>query len=359
MKQIGVITMYQNNYGAFLQAYALQTKLKTLGYEAELIAYDNSKEKTLLGVPYSLLNKPHIFLKRLFVEIILYKKHRDRKKVFEKSIGVNLKESEKKYYAYQELLANPPVYDIYLSGSDQVFNPNLEPQAFRARLLEFAKGDKVSYAASAGNVNALGNNKTILLDNIRQFKHISVREESLKEFIKGELDVEVSCNVDPSLLLDKKEWSLFSRRPSYLPEKYIFYYRVLVQPELKEIAESLSKKLNIPVFAADGHAKFSHQVNREGFLSPEEWVGALLNAEYVVTNSFHGTAFSVNFHKKARIVLPPENTSRIVDLIAKGKLERLYQDTIISDKEIPELYEKIDQVLKDERLLSERYLSDL
>ena len=358
-RTVGVMTMYRDNYGAFLQAYALQKTLNSLEYDAELIHYDNRREKTILGIPLADCKKTRYFIKRLLVEVVMHKKHMRRSEIFRESIEKNLIVSKKEYHSNAALESDPPQYDIYLSGSDQVFNPNLEPQSFEARMLSFTNGYKVSYAASAGNIDGIGDKKEPLLDRLRSFQKISVREEETRKYLEQHLGSAVSRNIDPTLLLGAHEWRQFGKKPEYLKGKYIFYYRVLVQPELHDIAEAISKELGIPVFAADGNAKFSNQVQRQEFLSPEEWVGALADAEYVVTNSFHGVAFSINLKRKVRVVLPPSNTTRIRDMIQKSGLERLYEDRILQDDELKPLYGASEDFLLAERTRALSYLENL
>lgn len=359
-KSIGVITMYKSNYGAFLQAYALQKTLQKLGFTSELIRYDYCRDRTILGVPLLQLKQPLSFMKMLVIELLKYQQHHSREKVFDESIEKHLRESAGYYGTYKELAENPPKYDIYLTGSDQVFNPKLIPQALKSRLLCFVdQGIRASYAASAGESTIPRSAVSMFQRELTRFQSISVREEDLKESLEKQLGIAVERNIDPTFLLTEEEWGEFGE-DGYLPSnQYIFYYRVLPQKELMEYTERLSKQLNLPVFVADRNDTFTNQIQRKGHLSPEQWVGMLKNASYVVTNSFHGTAFSINLKKKIFVLMPPRGGTRITDILSKCNLERLLDSRIIEDRELSVMYTAAERYLTTERQRAFAYLMKL
>jgi hypothetical protein len=145
-----MITMYKVNYGAFFQAYVLQRTLEGLGYAPELIRYDYLRDGMIGEVPLDHLRTPVRFFKEAAVSILKGREHRRRNAVIEECVQRRLRESPQYYKTYRKLEKQPPRYDIYLTGSDQVFNPRLEPRAYKSRLLAFAPGRMASYAASAG-----------------------------------------------------------------------------------------------------------------------------------------------------------------------------------------------------------------
>ena len=162
-------------------------------------------------------------------------------------------------------------------------------------------------------------------------------------------------HIDPTLLLSAEEWLSFSC--SQFPRNgYILYYRISKQKQVYDAALRLSKETGLPVLVADGKDSFPTELKKSGILSPEEWVGAFVNAAYVVTNSFHGTAFSINFHKKALVVLPPKNQERIENLLLNCKLNRLLDPTPISDEEAATMFEEADSFFDKERERAKEYL---
>jgi coenzyme F420-reducing hydrogenase beta subunit len=354
---VGVITMYRKNYGAFLQAYALQKKLLQIGYAPELIRYDYYTDHSMKEKDYGKRKGIIKNIKRSLINIVRFSERKKRDKVFLHSIEKNLIESSKLFRTYQEMKECPPEYDIYLTGSDQVFNPKLTPHANASRRLDFAKGIKVSYAASAGNIDFDIDSLSELANSLCSFSRVSVREKALKDFLELQ-GITCEQHIDPTLLLDRNEWNEFKKTP-VLPTKYILYYQVGSDKRVYEAAQKMSAKLGLPVYTADGFKKFNNQIPRKGYLSPEEWVGAIYNAEYVVTNSFHGTVFAILFKKKALIVKPQNRAERIVDLIKNCHLERLYIDEVISDDMLKDLYSRSDEYLSLERQKTDQYLKQL
>lgn len=353
--KIGVITFYRDNYGAFLQAYALQRALFKLGYYPELINYNDYFDNAILGIPLALIvENPKLFFKRLVVEVLLYLPHKEKRKVFRDCISKYLIESSAVYKTSKDLYKNPPKYDIYLSGSDQVFNPSLQSQSFSSRLLSFTKGCKVTYAASVGNIDNIIK-KEGFVNQLSEFKKLSVREDELRDYILSK-GLEVKTHIDPTFLLSFEDWSKIAIKPADIKTPYIFYYRVLPQEKLEVEASKISEILNLPIYTGDGRTKFKNQIKRNRTLTPMEWVGALLNAEYVVTNSFHGCAFSINLRKKALIVLPPKGKDRILNIINKTKTERLINREIISDIELKDIYKHSENYVCNERLEATNYL---
>ncbi|MFA6731044.1 MAG: polysaccharide pyruvyl transferase family protein [Candidatus Izemoplasmatales bacterium] len=259
---IGIITMYRKNYGAFYQALALEKMLLSLGYSPELIRYDYHNDNSFRDIPLSVLRRnPVGFFKKVAVSFIRNKDRKNRSQIFDNSIERCLLESDNIYKHYKFLKDNPPFYDIYLTGSDQVFNPYFTPHANSSRLLEFASGIKVSYAASAGTISFSNSYKQSLIENLKKFSTISVREEELKTFLEPNLlGKSIVRNVDPTLLLSCEQWSEFAIKPEGLTDKYIFYYQVSTDNGLFEATSKMSEVLQLPVYTGDGYKKFKNQI---------------------------------------------------------------------------------------------------
>ncbi len=358
-KRIGVITMYRRNYGAFLQAYALQKKLICLGYEAELIRYDYYKDRAIFEVPLIHMRNPIKFCREIAVAILRTKQKKQRVMAFDKSIKRNLRESDKYYRTEREMEKDPPIYDIYLTGSDQVFNPFLSPQAYRSRMLSFAcrqPGRKVSYAASIGLKKYPEQHTGFFIDALNKFDALSVREQEAVRMINQLTGKKVEQHIDPCFLLSRDEWIDFLSGSPFPKEPYILFYMVQKQQRVIDYAKALSKKTGLPVFSVDGRGSFSNSVSLP-FPSPESFVASFLNAKYVVTNSFHGTAFSILFHKKAHIVLPDTGSERILNILENCDLMRLLDNEMIGFEE--DGYAAADQYLEKERKRSEDYLKGI
>lgn len=360
-KTVGMITIYRKNYGAFLQAYALQQLLLSCGYEPEIIRYDYYKDKSVLGIPLANVKHPIRFAKQIAVEMLRYDSHKRKVKIFENSIQKHIRESKAYYSSYRQLEKNPPSYDLYLTGSDQVFNPALSPQALKARLLGFVKhGIRASYAASSGSNILSQKYMDLFVQNLRRFDGISVREEGLASFIQNILPVKTECHLDPTLVLDREDWKKFGQVPAAFCEtKYILYYKVTNQQKLHDEAARLSKELGLPVLVADGTEKFENMLALDRILSPEEWVGLIDHAEYVVTNSFHGTAFAIKLNKRLRVVLPEAGKVRLETILEACGLMQLTDPQYIVDAGLEEVYSKANDFFAMEKQRSVAYLSGL
>lgn len=221
MKNIGIITIAQvNNYGAELQALALQKKLCLMGYDAEIINYlfykhkKHKKEKCSMPFyPYPLKNRIKEWFLPIYESIksIPYKKANEkRKEGFVSFHKRNTRFSKKCFFSYSELYNDPPIYDVYCVGSDQVWNPrcytNLNPY-----FVSFAPEGKkkISYASSFG-VNELPESAKKQYRKLLQgLDSISVREDVGVEIVKNISGRNATKVVDPTLLLTKGECCLF------------------------------------------------------------------------------------------------------------------------------------------------------
>ena len=207
-------------------------------------------------------------LKAAVVKVVRYFPHKKRQEIFDESIRNKLIESKAYFKTYEELKNNPPEYDVYLTGSDQVFNAGISPQALPVRLLSFVqKGVKASYAASAGSSKIQRAYDDTVRDALARFDHLSVREKGLADYLESSYQLHAEHHVDPVFLLDKDEWIAFSKKIDYLPKEYILYYKVLPQKELNALTERISKELGLPIFVADGHDRFSKMIDRSHFLA--------------------------------------------------------------------------------------------
>lgn len=356
-KKIGIFTFYRYNYGAFLQAYALRQYLENLGYNAELVYYDYS----IFGIPSINTHNPVSFAKTLAVAMLRYHKRKEKYKCFGESVKRVLKESQR-YRSIKKLCKNLN-YDILLTGSDQVFNPNLAPKGYYVRMLDFPLSNnikKASYAASIG----LDKYPTKYEDDFRRclssFDAISVREKQAKQLIEQYTDKKILQHLDPTFLLNKEQWETFSQNlPEQINKPFIFVHILKRQPELIEFAEHLSAKLGCKILMSDQRDVFKNAIKLDKLLSPEQFIRAIMSAQYVVTNSFHGMVLSINLKQRVRIFVPETAPARIKDILDNFKLNRLCQDELLSLEEIKSLYTYADKKINEGRLSARKYLLSL
>lgn len=306
-----------------LQTYATQTAIEKLGYEAEVL--DFAPE----GMSFKRANWPKnnvpvwkklIKLPALFVVNLL--EFHDVNRFLGKYIHL----SPKRYGCYQDIVADIPMADAYLSGSDQVWNTqNNNPQEdLKAYYLGFAPAGKkrIAYAGSFGKNAFTESEEAVIKEYIAKYDHISVREDDgLSILRRFGFDNGVHV-VDPTLLLKGQEWKDFASSKKAPKPGYVFVYNLNRNGLIKEVAKALAKEKGLRIVNfADTFDFIKGAENRLGNTA-EDFVNHIANADYVVTDSFHGTAFSLNLNRQVVVVKAPRYNSRIESILrVAGLLE--------------------------------------
>lgn len=376
MKKIGIITIVKvNNYGAELQALALQKKLCLMGYDAEIIDYlfyknkKHKKEKCSTPFyPYPLKDKIKEWLLPIYESIksIPYTKANEKRtQGFISFHKKNTRFSEKCFRSYSELYQNPPIYDIYCIGSDQVWNPrcytNLSPY-----FASFApKGKKkISYASSFGITKLPESAKNQYRKLLRDLNSISVREDAGIEIVKSVSGKNAIKVVDPTLLLTKEEWQTIAKYDKVPKDKYILLYVLKDSEYIKQIAFKLRKNTGLKIVrickGAFKQDKSSDKITDIIDAAPDDFLGLIEKAEIVLTNSFHGTVFSLLFERDFYTILKRnvENNSRQISLLNTLNIDRIrYEDTeFISGTTIN--YDKCNIAINALKESAEQYLTN-
>lgn len=379
MKKVGIITIHNSpNYGACLQSYALYRYIQQQGNDVEIIdlhrpfAYEDyipsKKYVSCRSVKRSLLSKIKGNVKR-FIGVktkspSLYSPSAIKK--FDEFNSV-IKLS-KPYRGIDELYANPPLYDLYISGSDQLWNPTqaycLEP--YFLTFVPNGQGKKISYATSVGITDLRDNEKKDFAKWLNLYDDISVREYQAQSLLQGLLaDKKVNQVADPTFLLDSKEWKNMAVKPKQ--SKYILMFTLQHRPEILEYCLQLSKQSGLPLIelgqvqpdVLDG----SYTAVKDA--GPREFLGYIENAELVITDSFHCTVFSLimganNFY--TYIAPTNQRGSRIIDLLNTYQIiEHLLSpdlnvsfDTLM-ESQIP--HQKVNMIMKLERVRSRDFIN--
>lgn len=299
MKKIGTITFHESiNYGALLQTYALQNYLNNQGYDSEVIDYRNS-ERGIKNLSVSRKAVHHIWHR--FIKNILIGETRQRKTL--NFIKVNIPLSKTKYFNSAMLHEAPPKYDIYITGSDQVWNP-VNTSGDSSYFLTFAPKDKLkmSYAPSFGVTVLEDKYKLKYKEWLEGIDLVSIRENEGKAIIKDISGKDAVVTVDPTLLLEKKDWENISV-PYKNKKPYVLCYYMpgdkIVERAISKLAKKIAKNNNWDVISV-GQKEYMKLIpgNKKIFdAGPDEYIGLFQNASFVLTNSFHGTVFSIIFNK--------------------------------------------------------------
>ena len=315
MRTIGIITIHKiNNYGSVFQAYALQKACEDLGYKTEIIDYNYPNSfhtpNKYANIEDSQPNEPRLI--KMFYALDLIKQHKGISRFV--SNFENL--SSKQYNHPDELFSDAPHYDVYITGSDQLWNPrhcNGDP----AFMLHFAPDNalKISYAASVGT-NAIPEElKPQYKALLSRYAHISVRENTGIQVVKEVAEKDATVVLDPTLLLNRDQWNKMAATKRQFKKKYILCYFLNYTfnafPYVDQLAEYMQKQTGYEIVrvARPPHKLgLPHTHFRVG-ASPEEFLALVRDAEMVLTTSFHGTAFAVNYGKPVFTVVQDKNAS--------------------------------------------------
>lgn len=316
--KIGILTFHTPiNYGAVLQAYAMQKFLK-LQYPNYLISNIDFKTEEHLKRYNIFIPLRKNILRYLYDQsciLFRYPMLKRRKYRFNQFVAEELSLT-KRFETVEKLLKNIPKMDVYVVGSDQVFHPS--SAYLRAFYFDFEKGNarKIAYAPSFGMSDFTDQLKNKIAPFLKDFDALSCREKDGASFIQDLTGKKVPTVLDPVFLLNQEQWSKMAIEPS-ISVKYIFVYDLNGNENLIAIAKRIKEKTGYKIIcqtqAASKFYHIDHQIYDTG---PREFVGLIKNSEYVVTDSFHGTAFSVLFNKPQFIYnARPKASSRIYSLM--------------------------------------------
>lgn len=302
MKTIGIITYHHYyNYGTMLQALALQEKVEQLGYQAELIDFkqDNSLSR------YEMLK---LRIKRMPVYIKERKKYRaladsrekikEKNELFEQFYKTYLHVGKKKYTTTQQLMENPPVYDGYVVGSDQTWNPFVanSPEAFFLPFVE-NKSKKGSYGPSLAVKSLSDEKEKEYRKKLSNFSFLSCREQDGAQLLSRITQKEVKCVLDPTLLLSAKEWGKYCEFE--IPkEPYILVYFLGEKSEHRRAVEKIQELTNWKIISLPAaYLEMENNDYKKVWGGPKEFLSLIRGAALICTDSFHGTMFSINFQR--------------------------------------------------------------
>lgn len=329
--KVSVITRHAIiNYGSLLQTYATQFAINKLGYECEIINYIKKNESynkqglTILKQKANWYNNPfkrffYILIRtpENFISGIFFKK--ERKKL------LNL---TRLYNSFDELKNNCPNADIYMTGSDQVWGKTEDGNYDESYFLSFVEDSeyKISYGSSFGRTNFTEDELINFKNLLASYNYLTVREESAVEIIKkiGYTSTQV---LDPTLLLFKQEWNQLACKN--ITGKYILIYQLHNNKKFDEYVKKISTEKKVKIIRI---SPFFHQIVRPGKFkychSINEFLSYVKNADCVITDSFHGTVFSIIFNVKFVDILPNNNTeTRIISILKLfGLMDRIIDD---------------------------------
>ena len=358
MEKVGIMTFHgADNYGAVLQAYALHEWLKKNGLTPEFINYrSRAYEKYDLFRSNRYKKRPVFLLE----DILNYTKNKRKKNNFQAFRTEHLIVSETVYTKVADLDAASDKYDWYICGSDQIWNSTINRELDTAFLLNFVKYNqkKIAYAPSLG-VDHLSNRDLIAVEEaIRSFHAVSVREEQGVDILQPYCSKKVNCVCDPVFLLEECDYTSLCNRIE--GDKYVFLYIVGSARQNRHIiayAQELAAKKQLQIiYIVDGNKTLFHIKGKNAFgCKVDEFLSLINNAEYIISNSFHATAFSVIFQKQFVTFSKQGTSSRMYNLLKEFKLlNRVFSNDLSIEEKIDFQYSK--NKIEEMRKNAEAYL---
>lgn len=353
------------NYGASLQAYALMTFLRKLGHDVEIIDYQpeylTRKYNYRWVNPESPLSKTNVTraLYR-FMKFVQRQTTMKRKRAFDDFHNTYLTRTHQRYQTPEELQNYPPVADIYIVGSDQVWNVFYETGQDNTFFLDFVKnGKKISYAASFSYIDLNQIELKRIQYLLKSFSAIGVREYHGIELL-NKINIKGNWTLDPVFLLTAEDWKSIAKCYEK-KESYILVYDFENNKDLKHFVYDYSKKNNLKIYSINDTYPQRYADKNFNNAGPLDFISLIINCDAFVSNSFHGTAFSIIFNKpvfvfnrkRHKVNSRMESLLRLFDL--SDNLFTTYSPDIINKIEKFD-YNKINSIIENERLNSIEFL---
>lgn len=357
--KIGILTIHTAfNYGAMLQAYALQAALIKLGFEVQIIDYySNELERNNLMLEVG--KSPKQIISYLYAKFNpAIQKRISRFNSFRGSLQLT-----KRYRDKEELYKTPPEFDIYIIGSDQVWN--LERGFDPFWFLDFVKSKpKVSYASSFGTATISQIYHEKLNFYLSEFSTISVRETDGVKIIEEATGLSSIQVLDPTFLLSSEEWTKLAAKKQVEGE-YILAYGFSKSEKFASLLSNIKKIYNLPVVAIPAGIRYPYKVDKIiSNAGPEEFIALFRDAKVICTDSFHGLAFSIHFRKPFFTIPHPSRNSRLENLLALFNIKNRQinnPETLQgwSPEELTIRYEEIENLIQANTNKSIMYLKKL
>lgn len=343
-RRIGILTFHcADNFGATLQAYALQEYLRTCGHENEIVDLRPPGLLRPYTLPFPRNATARSVLKYLAAHTLLGRKIARRARGFESFRVAHMRRSGTCFCEPSDLAKAPPSYDLWLVGSDQVWNPVIirENDLGFTYLLDFLSPSvcRISYASSVVQPIPL-EWRSSYREYLGRFCFVSVREASSRDILAPIVEKPIEVCLDPVFLLDVSRWQSLCQAPARKPRcGFILVYDLVKNPTLIQTANRLSRETGLSIISFSPEWPWQRNYRQYsgsfGFEGPAQFLWYFLHADAVVTSSFHGLAYSVVFGKKFIVVTHPTRGGRMKDLCRELEVENALVPAGASGPAIP------------------------
>lgn len=372
IKTVGIITTFrQPNWGSVLQAYSLQKVINRFGLKSQIIDYKYPNEFHWKNQNIEKPKNPITPFRKLKnkISVLIGRSPKSKMQLLNDFIDKELDVS-RPIYTYKDLHDNPPFYDIYVSGSDQIWNPNTMVGDF-SYMFDFVPDGShiISYASSFSCLTIPKDLVNSYKKNLSRYYAISVRENNGKKILNNVLNLEGKVVLDPTLLLNVDEWRVLGAKAKKvkLPQKYILSYMLSytfdVNDATCQLIEKVQAEFGLPILFLSGvPSNFKGDIvklPRNYGIGVEEFLYLLDNAEIVVSSSFHGTAFALNYGKPLIAMGAKNEDDRVVSILENIRMldHYVYADEIKNYQINPYYdYKKEQSILSTMRKESESFL---
>lgn len=341
MFNIGIITFHESdNYGTCLQAYAMTQIIENLGYSAKIIPYSrimDTKKVNHTVIEYVQYVLKVYGIRNLCLRKTIQNAYDLRKSLFENFRRSRLVYGDGEFTDFKELEKSEFTYDAYVCGSDMIWSHD-RVDDLSVYFLQFVKkGKRIAFSPSFGSSTLRGYSELELKKYISEMDFLSCREQSGIEIIKKFTDSNVVHTADPTLLLKPSDWNKVSK-DICLGRKYILVYLFEGIPTwAKNVVDDIAQNMNVDIIEIPMTIKqYANNIRKKiQPIGPEEFVGVIKNAEFVITNSYHGLMFSLIF-RKPFYVLERDNHSewgRYEDRLLSALRHFHCEDRYLTEKE--------------------------
>lgn len=340
--KVGILTYHRaENYGALLQAYALSSYLRSRGFEVGFVDYWPDYHKDYFRIfPRKKFVTGGLVTKGLSIywatvwALPRYRRKRVMQDFMQRFLGVS---GEAEYTNDKDVCRE---FDTVVFGSDQIWrqqnlltHKGLDLWYFGSPNIE---ARKIAYAGSMGPVNLSDEEKGLIKEYLSGFERLSVRESSLKDLLET-MGLTSSLVVDPVFLLERQQWirlaEMSGKQAAHKKKKYILFYNLLNTKEAELFANRLSREKKLPVVEITKRFGFRYVGKRYShFASVPDFLSMIENAEFVVSNSFHGVALSIILGKQFYAVGMGKRSDRVESLLATLGIGERY----LANGEMPE-----------------------
>lgn len=366
--KIGLVSYHREpNYGTMLQAYALAYAIEREGTSCSYLDYRYVRKPLWRKLALKIANvlrlvKPGEFA---FFDTKEFRHIRDKFAIFHRNF---IPVSKRKYYA-DNIKSALNDYDMFMVGSDQTWSPYMNRNPYSINFLQFVEDGarKSAYAPSFGTLRITKDFGERLSALLESFKYISCRERQNCAYLSSLLDRDITYVVDPTLLLTAKEWDKIAVEPKLEKSSYILAYILGEKDCIAQYAEMLGKKYNLPVYYIVTRPCYMHKQNVLDNVGPQDFLGLIRNASAVVTDSFHGTLFSINYgvefysfaKREAKTEEIMNDNDRILAFLRELDLENRFKDDNDVSLELPIDYKSVYERLECLKTISKLYLQDI